>query len=252
MNNGDLKRRSFINFKRGYEDGSIISHHRHMHSVLGATSLAFFLSLFSAGDLTSTKGLLMSSEVLFAFALISNVHLSFLYQASNDREFTWNIDGTWPMMLYRTLALYIPVIAILLLIAHHYIPAAVLALITCFLGLIVFKCSVKLSIINGAKRSKYRMKLIMDDNFDEYDKLRFMDFIHRYSESELINNSYKYRVVVKNEASSNDISLHHQVTIGDIVQLSETERCTVLHIVHSKKSTSLICDEIVKCEYYHN
>ncbi len=247
INNRTAKELAYIRFKRGYEDGSIISHQQHINSVLGAVSFAFFLALFSAGEAASTEILLKISEVLFAIGLISNALLFFLYQSTMDRKYIWELDSTNSMALYKAIALYPPILGTLLLIWHYYMPAAVCAVITAVLGVVVFKLSLKSSLSNDAKLSKYKMALIEAGRYEDYEKLKDRDFVQRLSESELTINSYKYKITAESSDLSEEISLHHQVAIGDIIQLSETEKYTVLHLAHSKNSTTLICKAIVEC-----
>lgn len=216
-----------------------------MNSVLGAISFAFFLALFSAGDAASTKILLQASEVFFAIGLISNALLFFHYQATTDRKYIWELDNTKPMAFYKFIALSCPILGTLLLISNYYIPAAICAVISVILGIIVFKMSLKSAISNDAKFSDYQMALIDAGQYEDYEKSKDRDFVLRFSEDELTTNSYKYKITVQSSDLSKEISLHHQVAIGDIIQLSKTEKYTVLHIVHSKNSTSLNCTTIV-------
>ena len=247
INNRTAKELAYISFKRGYEGGSIISHQRHMHSVLGAISFAFFLALFSAGEAASTEILLKTSEVSFAIGLISNALLFFHYQATTDRKDIWDLDSTIPMTFYKTIALSLPILGTLLLIWHYYMPAAVCAVITAILGGFIFKLSLKASLSNDAKFSEYQMALIEAGRYEDYEKSKDRYFAHRLSEGELTINSYKYKVSVDSSNLPEEISLHHQVAIGDIIRLSESEKYIVLHLVHSKNSTTLNCKAIVEC-----
>ncbi|MDV7211352.1 hypothetical protein [Azotobacter beijerinckii] len=245
INNKTAKELAFIRLKRGYEDGSIISHQLHIISVLGAISFAFFLALFSAGESASSEILLKLSEVLFAISLVSNALLFFHYQASRDHEYIWELDCTNPMSLYKGVALGAPVLGVLLLIAHYYIPAAIFALLTAALAVIVLKLSAKAVIINNANLTARRAALMDSGQLDDYEKLSDLEFKHRPSGNDSTTSRYKYKIIVQQGALPKDISLQHKVAAGDIVQLSEIEKYTVIRIVHSSDSASLICEATV-------
>jgi len=247
INNRTAKELAYISFKRGYEDGSIISQQRHMHSVLGAISFAFFLALFSAGEAASTEILLKISEVLFAIGLISNALLFFHYQSTTDRKYIWDLDATIPMTSYKTIALFLPILGTLILMWHYYMPAAACAFITAILGVAVLKLSIRASLSNDTKFSEYQMALIDAGRYEDYEKSKDRYFTHRFSEGELTINSYKYKVSVDSSNLREEISLHHQVAIGDIIQLGEADKYIVLHLVHSKNSTTLNCKAVVDC-----
>lgn len=151
------------------------------------------------------------------------------------------------MTSYKTIALSLPILGVLLLIWHYYMPAAVCAVITAILGVAVLKLSIKASLSNDAKSSEYQTALIDAHRFEDYEKSKDHYFTHRLSEGEVTINSYKYKVSVDSSNLPGEISLHHQVAIGDIIQLGEAEKYTVLHLVHSKNSTALHCKAVVEC-----
>ncbi|UQS17588.1 hypothetical protein [Pseudomonas sp. HS6] len=246
INRKTARELELIQFKSGYEDGTIIAQQQHMNSVLGAISFAFFLALFSAGPDAFSKPALIVSEISFSASLVSNILLFFFYKTvsgKKDLEYIWDFEQTSYAEIFKTIALFAPIIGTFSLIFHYSTLAFIFSAFIAVVGFATFLLAKNQISLRDSLLSEYRLSLLYAGRDEDYFTLKKHEFKQKPSAEELKINKYDYSICNQKKELIGVVTLHHQAVVGDIIEIADSEPLTVLRIIHNERATKLICKE---------
>ncbi|NBF02213.1 hypothetical protein GV819_07895 [Pseudomonas sp. Fl5BN2] len=244
-----IKLMAYKAYKADFENGSTIKQYQYIHSVLSAISFTFFLALFSAGDANIKNSLsLQAAIILFSISLITNVLLFTLhYLGSSDRETIWQAHLTGAYNTLETMSWSAPFFGTLALIWFYFIPALLCSILTIsilIIGLLCTHIQIKKSL---EALHEDKISAINNDDIDTLKRLDAFKFNELLADEEKIFNQYNYEIRIINETSKTDcgqlITLHHQVSPGDIVKTDYSTKNSfkIIEIIHTKNHTTLNC-----------
>ncbi|HIF5971534.1 TPA: hypothetical protein ACX3GO_004595 [Vibrio parahaemolyticus] len=139
-----------------------------MYSSFAASSMAYFLALFSAGTNVSTSYVLMFATILFSISLIFNASMAFLIvSVEKDGELLHLLNISKYFRIVPMISIYSFVLGLVLLVGYFSVFAALAVIISVpFVMWLFFK---SMSVIKDEMWVKHRKKMAqMDKEHEEF------------------------------------------------------------------------------------
>lgn len=139
-----------------------------MYSSFAASSMAYFLALFSAGTNVSTSYVLMFATILFSISLIFNASMAFLIvSVEKDGELVYLLNISKYFRIVPMTSIYSFVLGLVLLVGYFSVFAALAVVISVpFVMWLFFK---SMSVIKDEMWVKHRKKMAqMDKEHEEF------------------------------------------------------------------------------------
>ncbi|EKO3937444.1 hypothetical protein F7U68_003544, partial [Vibrio metschnikovii] len=139
-----------------------------MYSSFAASSMAYFLALFSAGENVSTSYVLMLATILFSISLIFNASMAFfIVSVQKDGELIHLLNISKYFRTVPMISIYSFVLGLVLLVGYFSIFAALAVIISVpFVMWLFFK---SMSVIKEEMWVKHRKKMAqMDKEYEQF------------------------------------------------------------------------------------
>ena len=237
----DTRRMANISYRKGFEDGSLVTTYRFLHSTLGVTSFALFPALFSGMSAIKEQPSLQLAVVFFSISLTVNVALFLFHLIVTDHEFIWKAHLTKPYASLEILALSSSTVGLLCLL-WFYSAAALIAAITC-LVIVFLQAKNAIKKIEELDDQIHRARIDANSR-DDFDTLTHLDAWNFTPKDKRVCN-FKYTVVYMHEKDVKRewISVESQISSGDLILGGDDKntKYVVSAILFSNFETILEC-----------